>query len=110
MILPPDLTLGVPAFEALGLKDVRFELGLTPNRPDCLSVIGVAREVSAMAGRPLRLPTPKVVETGAPIDLETSVTIVEPDRCPRYAARLIKGVKIGPSPEWMVRRLESVGM
>ena len=110
MILPPGLKLGIPAFEALGLKDVRFELGLTPNRPDCLSVVGVAREISAMADRPLKLPAPKVVETGAPIDIETSVTIVEPDRCPRYAARLVKGVKIGPSPEWMVRRLESVGM
>ncbi|WP_432821372.1 phenylalanine--tRNA ligase subunit beta [Trichloromonas sp.] len=110
MILPPGLQLGTPAFEALGLKDVRYELGLTPNRPDCLSVVGVAREVSAMAGKPLKLPVPKVVETGAPIDLETSVTIVEPEYCPRYAARLIKGVKIGPSPEWMIRRLESVGM
>ncbi len=110
MILPQGLPLGIPAFDALGLKDVRFELGLTPNRPDCLSVVGVAREVSAMVGMPLNLPAPKVVETGAPIDVETSVTIVDPDLCPRYAARLIRGVKIGPSPEWLVRRLESVGM
>jgi len=110
MILPPELPLGIPVFEALGLKDVRFELGLTPNRPDCLSVVGVAREVSAMAGNPLKRPVPTIVESGAPIETETSVTIVEPDRCPRYAARLIKGVKIGPSPEWMVRRLEAVGM
>jgi phenylalanyl-tRNA synthetase beta chain len=110
MILSPGLLLGVPVFEALGLKDVRFDLGLTPNRPDCLSVVGVAREVSSMSGKPLRLPEAKVVETGASIDVETSVSIVEPDLCPRYAARLIKGVTIGPSPEWMVRRLESVGM
>lgn len=110
MILPPGLPLGQPVFEALGLKDVRFELGLTPNRPDCLSVVGVAREVAAMAGRPLNRPTPVVNENGAPIEAETSVTIDDPQRCPRYAARLIKGVKIGPSPEWMVRRLESVGM
>ncbi len=110
MILPPGLQLGTPAFEALSLKDVRYELGLTPNRPDCLSVVGVAREISAMVAKPLNLPAPKIVEAGAPIDVETSVTIVDPDLCPRYAARLIKGVKIGPSPEWMVRRLESVGM
>lgn len=110
MILPAGLPLGQPVFEALGLKDVRFELGLTPNRPDCLSVVGVAREVAAMAGRPLKRPTPVVNENGSPIDEETSVTIDDPQRCPRYAARLIKGVKIGPSPEWMVRRLESVGM
>lgn len=110
MILPAGLSLGRPVFEALGLKDVRFELGLTPNRPDCLSVVGVSREVAAMAGRPLKRPIPEVNENGASIDEETSVTIEDPQRCPRYAARLIKGIKIGPSPEWMVRRLESVGM
>lgn len=110
MILPPGLPLGRPLFEALGRKDVRFELGLTPNRPDCLSVVGVAREVSAMAGTALKVPAPRVLEDGAGITADTSVTVVEPERCPRYAARLIKGVKIGPSPEWLARRLESVGM
>ncbi|MDY0268203.1 phenylalanine--tRNA ligase subunit beta [Trichloromonas sp.] len=110
IILPPGLPLGQPVFEALGLKDVRFELGLTPNRPDCLSVVGVAREVAAMAGRPLKRPAPRVIEEGSSIETATSVTIDDPQRCPRYAARLIKGVKIGPSPEWMIRRLESVGM
>lgn len=109
LILPPDFKLGMPVFEALGLKDARFELGLTPNRPDCLSVVGVAREVAAMAGATLRLPHPAVVESGASIADQTSITVEEQELCPRYAARLIRGVKIGPSPEWMVRRLESVG-
>lgn len=109
MILPPGLPVGQPAFEALGLKDVRFELGLTPNRADCLSVVGVAREVAAIAGKPLRLPKIEVPESGAPASEQTSVTIEEPGMCPRYAARLVRGVKIGPSPDWMVRRLESVG-
>jgi phenylalanyl-tRNA synthetase beta chain len=110
MILPAGLTLGQPVFAALGLKDVRFELGLTPNRPDCLSVVGVAREVSAMAGNPLRLPARKVTEAGPAIASQTSITVTEPGLCPRYAARLIRGVTIGPSPDWLVSRLEAVGM
>jgi len=110
MILPAGLPLGQPVFAALGLKDVRFELGLTPNRPDCLSVAGVAREVSAMAGNPLRLPAVKVVENGPAISGQTSIAVNEPGLCPRYAARLIRGVTIGPSPDWLVSRLEAVGM
>lgn len=109
MILPADLPLGQPVFEALKLKDARYELGLTPNRPDCLSIVGVAREVAAMAGSELRLPRPQVPESGVAAADQTSVTIDEPGLCPRYAARLIRGVTIGPSPEWLVRRLESVG-
>jgi phenylalanyl-tRNA synthetase beta chain len=109
LILPAGLPLGKPAFEALGLMDVRFELGLTPNRADCLSVVGVAREVAAMVGRTLRLPEAELRETGPAIETLTSVTVDEPGLCPRYAARLIRGVKIGPSPDWLVRRLEAVG-
>lgn len=110
MILPPDLELGLPVFSALGLKDVRFELGLTPNRADCLSVVGVAREVAAMVGKSVRVPNVPMQEQGGAIDSETSVSIEQPRMCPRYAARLIKGVKIGPSPQWLARRLETVGM
>ncbi len=102
--------MGQPVFSALGLKDVRFELGLTPNRADCLSVIGVAREVAAMTGNPLRMPAPVVEECGEPIAEQTSVTVEEPQLCPRYAARLIRGVTIGSSPDWLVRRLEAVGL
>jgi phenylalanyl-tRNA synthetase beta chain len=109
LILPAGLPLGKPVFEALGLKDVRFELGLTPNRADCLSVIGVAREVAAMVGRPLQLPVAELRETGPGIGSLTSVTVDEPGLCPRYAARLIRGVTVGPSPDWLVRRLEAVG-
>jgi len=109
MILDPDFTLGMPVFEALQLKDVRFEIGLTPNRPDCLSVVGVARELAAMSGSKIHLPQPRVVENGQAASEQTSVVIEEPDHCPRYLARLIRGVKIGPSPAWLARRLESVG-
>lgn len=110
LILPDGLPLGRPVFDALGLKDVSYELGLTPNRPDCLSILGVAREVAAMVGSPVKLPLVSAAEEGPPIEESTSIVVEEPDLCPRYAARLIRGVKIGPSPEWLVRRLESVGM
>ena len=110
LILPPDLTLGQPVFKALGLKDVMYEIGLTPNRADCLSVVGVAREVSAMTGAALRLPEPVVTESDSLAAEQTSVVIEDAELCPRYAARLIENVKIGPSPEWLSRRLEAVGI
>ncbi|ABA88669.1 phenylalanyl-tRNA synthetase, beta subunit [Syntrophotalea carbinolica DSM 2380] len=109
MILSPDCEPGQPVFEVLGLKDVRYELGLTPNRPDCLSVLGVAREVSAMCGRSLNVNLPPLSEGDESTRALTSVTIEDAEYCPRYAARLIRGVKVGPSPDWLVRKLESVG-
>ncbi len=110
MILTPGLPLGTPVFTALGLKDYHIELGLTPNRPDCLSVVGVAREVAALCGRTLKIPRPRIAEGTEKIEQRTSVTIDDAEGCPRYAARMIEEVKIGPSPDWMVRRLEAVGM
>ena len=110
MILPADLPLGEPVFAALALKDIQIEIDLTPNRPDCLSVVGVAREVAALSGSDLKLPTPQLEEAGAPVDELVSVTIEDPEGCPRYAARMVRNIKIGPSPDWLVRRLEAVGM
>ncbi len=110
MILPSGLTLGQPVFEALGLKDFQIEIGLTPNRPDCLSVVGVAREVAALCGQKLKLPVSQISEAADSIEQQASVVIENSEGCPRYAARMIKNIKIGPSPDWMVRRLEAVGM
>jgi phenylalanyl-tRNA synthetase beta chain len=110
MILPSDAPLGKPVFDVLGLKDVRYELGLTPNRPDCLSLVGVAREVAAMVGGTLHITVPDVCEGEEEITALARVDVEEPELCPRYAARLIRGVKVGPSPDWLVRRLESVGL
>lgn len=110
IILPEGLTLGQPVFEALELKDYMIEIGLTPNRPDCLSVVGVAREVAAMCSQELQIPGAEFTEIDEAVDNVAAVTIEDPDLCPRYAARMIKNVSIGPSPEWMVRRLEAVGM
>ena len=110
LILPHNLTVGQPVFKELGLKDVVYEIGLTPNRADCLSVVGVAREVSAMVEAELRLPVPVITESDCAASDKTSVVVEDADLCPRYAARLIENVQIGPSPAWLVQRLEAVGM
>ena len=83
---------------------------VTANRPDLLGVIGIAREVAALTGAPLRLPAADVEESAEKITAATSVEVQAPDLCPRYTARLIRGAKVGPSPEWLARRLEAVGV
>ena len=110
MELPTDTPLGISLSEALGLDDVVFELEITPNRPDCLSLIGVAREIRAETGNALKLPQVDFNEDETDIRAVTSVTIEAPDLCPRYAARVIRGVKVGQSPTWLQQRLESVGV
>ena len=108
MELPEDTQIGAPIVEALGLDDVMLELEITPNRPDCLSMIGVGREISVITGNPLKLPEIDVQEETVDTHNLTRVTIEDPELCPRYAARVIRGVKIGPSPTWMQRRLEAI--
>ena len=110
MELPDDTQIGAPIVEAIGLDDVVIELEITPNRPDCLSMIGVAREISVITGNPLRLPEVNVQQGTADVHDLTSVTIEAPDICPRYAARVIRGIKIAPSPTWLQRRLEAIGV
>ncbi|MBT1076711.1 phenylalanine--tRNA ligase subunit beta [Geobacter grbiciae] len=110
IILPTDLPLGVPVFDALGLKDTIFEIGLTPNRADCLSVVGIAREIAAKLGTTVKYARPSVKESDVPISERAQVIVEDSDLCPRYTARYIAGCSIGPSPAWLVRRLEAVGM
>ncbi|MCY3723098.1 MAG: phenylalanine--tRNA ligase subunit beta [Candidatus Poribacteria bacterium] len=110
MELPTDIPLGTPLSEALGLDDVVFELEITPNRPDCLSLIGIAREIRAETGNPLKPPTVDLTESDIDAQELTSVTIDAPDLCPRYAARVIQGVKVAESPAWLQQRLASVGI
>ncbi|UFS69749.1 phenylalanine--tRNA ligase subunit beta [Geomonas sp. RF6] len=110
MILPEETPLGVPLFEALGLKDTIFEIGLTPNRADCLSVVGIAREVAAKLGTKVHYPGIAPVEEGAPIAETASVTIEDADLCPRYTARYISGCTIAPSPAWLAERLRNAGI
>jgi phenylalanyl-tRNA synthetase beta chain len=109
MILDAGLPLGVPVFQALGLKDTIFEIGLTPNRADCLSIIGVAREIAAKFGKKLRYSHHMVEENGVDISSVASVQIDDPDLCPRYTARYISGCTISPSPQWLVNRLHALG-
>jgi len=109
MVLPVDFVIGTPVFEALGIKDTVFEIGLTPNRADCLSVIGVAREIAAKLGKKVRYATHAVAESDTDIAAVASVEILDPDLCPRYTARYISGCTIAPSPQWLVNRLKAVG-
>jgi phenylalanyl-tRNA synthetase beta chain len=110
MILPSDLPLGKELADALDLYDTVLDIGVTPNRSDCLSILGVAREVAAIMGKKLRYPSVFVTENDEEIERITSVSIDDPDLCPRYTARVIKNVRIGPSPFWMRRRLEAIGL
>ena len=110
MELSTDTPLGTPLSAALGLDDVVFELEITPNRPDCLSLLGVAREIRAETGNPLKRPAVDLRESDINVRDLTSVTIDAPDLCLRYAARVIQGVKVAESPAWLQQRLESVGI
>lgn len=100
--------LAVDAVEEHG-DDYALEFDLTSNRPDCLSHLGIAREAAAVSGKTLETPKTKISEAKAKSSDVTSVEILNPDLCPRYSARVIKGVKIGPSPDWLVKRLETMG-
>jgi phenylalanyl-tRNA synthetase beta chain len=110
LILPRDAKPGTPVADVLGLADAVLEVNVTPNRPDALSHVGIAREVAALLGLPLRPPAPKLDQRGAPASDAVRVRIEAPDRCARYAARVVEGVRIGPSPGWLARRLEACGV
>ena len=110
MAIPQDLTLGRDLGEALQFADVVLEVAVTPNRPDCLSILGLAREVAALFRQPLRHPEVDFVEADEAIDQFAKVTILDPVACPRYAARLVAGLKVGPSPFWMRQRLKLAGL
>lgn len=90
--------------------DHAVDLEVTSNRPDCLGHIGVAREASVLFGKPLKVPAADVKTNGQPVAKVASVTIECPDLCPRYVARIIRGVKIGSSPAWLKDRLEAIGI
>ncbi len=109
LILPADAPVGAPFAEYLGNADTVIELEVTPNRPDCLSMVGVAREVAAVTGRTSRGVDASVPEAGEPVSPAVSVAIEDASLCPRYVARLIRGVQIGPSPEWLAERVTAAG-
>jgi phenylalanyl-tRNA synthetase beta chain len=111
LVLPTDLEPGTPIAEALEVRpDVVFELDVLPNRPDALSILGVARDLAARQGVPLTVTDPAPAEDGADATGLVSVDLVDPDLCGRFVARVLSGVALGPSPRWMAGRLLAAGM
>ncbi|MFC1904475.1 phenylalanine--tRNA ligase subunit beta [Chloroflexota bacterium] len=108
MVLPAEAPVGTPLADYLG--DTILDLDVTPNRPDCLSVIGIAREVAALTGQSLHLPELGYKEGATQIEPQVTVEIVAPDLCPRYCASLITGIRLAESPGWMQQRLLACGM
>ncbi len=107
LVLDDDAKVGTPIGEVLG--ETVLDIELTPNRPDCLGVVGVARDVSAITGNPLRQPNVEFESKGPDVNTLASVEITDPDLCLRYTASVIQGVKIGPSPQWLQDRLTAIG-
>ncbi|NQU38578.1 MAG: phenylalanine--tRNA ligase subunit beta [Lentisphaerae bacterium] len=110
MVLPPEAVAGTPLLELLGGVETVLELEVTWNRPDCLSVIGMAREVAALYGLPLTLPEVSLKESGKPVEEWTSVEVADAVDCPRYTARVLTDTNLRSSPLWMRRRLACCGI
>jgi phenylalanyl-tRNA synthetase beta chain len=113
LILPADAPVGKPFGEFLGRSggDVVYDLEVTPNRPDLNSVIGIAREIAAVTGNELKIPTIQFLNTESePIGGLLSVRNNDPELCPRYTARIVRKIKVGPSPDWLKSTLEKVGI
>lgn len=109
MVLPDDWIAGAAFATATGLDDTIIDFEVTPNRPDCLSVVGIAREVAALAQVELRLSQTQLTDFGAPVEKATGVSIEDPEGCGRYVARVIRDIRVGPSPAWLQDRLRAVG-
>ena len=111
IILPEDAPIGVPFKDYLGINDTVFELEITPNRPDCLSHIGIARELSAYYGKELKYPETEIKnETGEKTSDNVKVTIEDSNLSRRYTTRILKNVTVKESPKWLKERIESVGL
>lgn len=110
LALPGDAPLGADLGTYLGLDDWILEIEITPNRPDALSVVGVAREIAALTGAPFRFPQVAVKESEPEASTLTAVEVEAPDLCPRFCARVITGLTVRPSPPWLAQRLRAVGL
>jgi phenylalanyl-tRNA synthetase beta chain len=110
LILPNEAAIGERVAVVLGLEDTVLDVGITPNRGDCLSILGIAREIAALTGQRLRRLRLTVREADTPAANLITITIADPDLCSRYVGRILEDVKIAPSPLWMQSRLRAVGM
>lgn len=110
LVLDPGAPVGAPLAEVLPVGDRVVEIALTPNRGDCASLLGIAREVRAHFGGTLRMPPTDPPEAGASAAGAFRVEIADPEGCPRYVGRLVRGVQVGPSPAWLQSRLDAAGM
>ena len=108
MVLPDDAPIGTELTDYLGEPDTVFDISVTPNRPDCLSVIGICREISTLSGTRLRRPDVKIKSRKIDVSEYMRVKITDPERCPRYSGRLIENICIKPSPFWLAERLHAV--
>jgi len=109
-LLQEDCQVGQDIASAIGCNDTCVEFEITPNRPDCLSVLGLAREAAVTFGKELKMHTPQVKGCGGDVHDYLSVEVRNPQLCPRYTAKVVKNVKIGPSPRWMRERLRASGV
>ncbi len=110
IILPDEYEIGQSLAPALGLDDAVLNIDVTPNRPDCLSILGVAREVAAILDTQCKNPSLETLESDDPASRYASVVIEDFDLCPRYCARVVRDVTMGPSPQWLWQRLELCGI
>lgn len=110
LILPDDTKIGEDIVDTLGLNESVAEFEITSNRPDCMNIIGLARETAATYNRPFNVSAPKEVGNAENVSDMASVEIQNPELCSRFCARAVKNVKIAPSPEWMQKRLKACGI
>ncbi len=110
MVLDAKWAPGTPLAEVMGPPETVIEVEITPNRPDCLSLLGIAREVAALYGTQVKVPDATLQEAAPAVEKATSVVVEDLNDCPRYTARILQNVKVGPSPDWMKQRLEAAGV
>ncbi len=110
LVLPKDAVIGSDVKDLYGLNEDVVEFEITSNRPDCFSIIGLARETAVSFNKPFNVPVPTFCEAGGNINDMVSVEILDKDKCKRYSSRVVKNVKIEPSPKWMRERLEACGV